>query len=155
MTTATRSMLGGFAVLATVGLGMLVLSEEEISARGAFNEASLRGSYKYNLVDVRTGRSGLDFCEETGTATLDGSGNATVVATRRCSNPAAITDVTNTMTYKVSSDGQVTFRDVGAARGTTTHGWIVDGGNMVLIDGTTKTPPGAGTLVTHGVAAKQ
>jgi hypothetical protein len=156
METTKRHILGGLAAMSVIGFGVLVLGGEETLAQGPFNAASLHGDYKYNLAQVQLVAHGAyDFCEESGTATFDGRGITTIAAIRRCSNPATTKKITMALTYTVRSNGEVTFREAGAPRGANTHGWIVDGGNMVLIDGTTKTPAGVNDLITHGVAAKQ
>ncbi len=156
MKAAKRYIIGGLAALAVAGLGMIVPMESDISAQGAsYDNRSLRGDYKFNIVEVRSiARGGIDFCEETGTASFDGRGNASVASVRRCSNPPSTEKTTSALTYAVKTDGQVTFDDVGGPAGSTTHGWIVDGGNMILVDGTTRSGT-SDTLVTHGVGAKQ
>jgi hypothetical protein len=45
--------------------------------------------------------------------------------------------------------------DVGGPLGTTNHGGIVDKGRMVLVDGTTREPPGFDVIAIHGIGAKQ
>ncbi len=156
MDTTKRLFVSGLVALFIVGLGMFLLMGDRMSAEArAYSNRTLRGDYKFHIVEVQLVAPGIfDFCEEQGTVTFDGRGNATIASTRRCSNPPVVEPVIGALTYTVFSDGQVEFDDVGGPPGTTTHGWIVDNGRTVLVDGTTRDTPGD-VLVTHGTGSKQ
>lgn len=150
-------LVGMILALAIAGLGILAIKGDRASAAGrTYTDKMLSGEYKFHIFEVRLTETGeFDFCDETGTAIFDGMGNATAVSTRRCSLPPRVEDDTGELTYVVFPDGQVEFTDVDAPVGATSHGWIVDKGRIVLVDGTTREPPGVDVIATHGMGAKQ
>ena len=156
----TKSLLllvGALLALAFAGLGVVAIKGHNASAAGrTYTDKMLSGEYRFHIFEVRLTETGeFDFCDETGTAFFDGMGNATAVSTRRCSLPPRVEDDTGELTYVVFPDGQVEFTDVDGPVGTTNHGWIVDKGRIVLVDGTTREPPGVDVIATHGMGAKQ
>ncbi len=150
-------LVGAALALAFAGLGVVAMKGDSASAAGrTYTDKVLSGEYRFHIFEVRLTEMGeFDFCDETGTAVFDGMGNGTVSATRRCSLPPRVEDDTADLTYVVFPDGQVEFTDVDAPVGATSHGWIVDKGRIVLVDGTTREPPGFDVIATHGMGAKQ
>lgn len=151
-------LLGGAVVALSIAVtGGFALIGDSASAEGRiFTERSLFGEYRFHIFEVRLTETGeFDFCDETGTAVFDGTGFATAISTRRCSLPPRVEDDTGELTYVVFPDGQVEFTDVDGPEGTTNHGWIVDNGRIVLVDGTTRRPPGFDVIAVHGMGAKQ
>ena len=150
-------LVGALLALAFAGLGVVAMKGDSASAAGrTYTDKMLSGEYKFHIFEVRLTETGeFDFCDETGTAIFDGMGNGIVSATRRCSLPPRVEDEIAELTYVVFPDGQVEFTDVDAPVGATSHGWIVDKGRIVLVDGTTREPPGVDVIATHGMGAKQ
>lgn len=111
----------------------------------------LSGTYRYNLIELRTVETApeIDYCDEYGTAVADGAGHLVASGTRKCSVTGSATD-SHDHTYTVAPDGTVLVTEVGASE--STRGQIVDGGKILLIDGTTRGP---GILVMHGVAVRE
>jgi hypothetical protein len=148
MPNATFKHRIGNALAALTVLGAIMLAG---CAGGSYSAASLRGEYHYNLVQLRIDETApnVDYCDEFGTITFDGTGGAEGVGERKCSVTGHATE-SGRFTYTVSPNGAVLMTEAGATEAT--HGQIVKRGKMVLIDGTTRT---SGILVMHGVAAKK
>jgi len=88
-----------------VGLGLFA---RPTAAFAPYTVHSLNGTYVGGVVEIRqdTPADPVEYCDEHGTFTFDGSGNGTVDNTRRCTiaggAPVIFHDV-ETLTYTVSS----------------------------------------------------
>ncbi len=116
-----------------------------------YNVSNLNGNYYYKLVEVRNDETApdIDFCEEYGNAHFDGAGTVEISGTRKCSISGSA-DESSTQTYSVSPDGTVLVNETGSSN--PTRGKLLEGGRMLLIDGTTREP---GILIMHGIGIKQ
>ena len=137
----------GLAVGA-VGLG-LAATALPTQPDATWDVRDLDGTYYYTLCEVRGDVVPLDYCDEYGTITFDGEGNAVATGTRKCSTTGPATQ-TNYFTYTVSPSGEVLITEVGFPL--PTRGQIVDKGRMILVDGTTREPF---IYIQHGVAVEQ
>lgn len=141
---ATLSIACGIGLFAA-GIG---------SANAACTNASLVGTFYYTSVEVEIRPTGTDYCEQTGTATADGAGHFTsVVQTRRCSLSPGGTSTGTNQEYKVKPDCSFTSEEIPPSPGSTSHGMILMNGDMVLVDGTLKSPTNS-VKINHVVAVR-
>ena len=128
-------------LIITPFLTMLVLGSIMVQAAPACTNASLVGTYYFTVAQIYVTPSGPDYCDEFATVIANGAGKTTDSHTRRCSLSGNQTNVPGKMTYKVNTDCSVIFKDVQPAGGLgqPVHGKILMNGDMVLVDGTTRT----------------
>ncbi|HYS75171.1 MAG TPA: hypothetical protein VEM38_03630 [Burkholderiales bacterium] len=147
------------SVLCLGGVGLALLLTDSPNAIGArtFSNKDLKGDYLFILVDIRTEPAfggATNYCDQAGTISFDGVGpvgTATVSDfTQRCN--LATSPGAGTLFYRVSPDGSF-LADETPAFLDPTHGQIVDNGNALLLDGTTRT--NANILIFHIVAMKR
>lgn len=142
-----RNILVSSTLVFVAGLAMLALSRQE--AQGMrFSDASLRGTYHFNLVEIRALGAGVDYCDSFGTLTFDGAGNAVGSSTRNCSSTGSATS-SGPFTYLVMPSGDFGLTEVGSVE--VTHGQILQNRKLLLIDGTTRTD----LFVQNGVMARR
>ena len=136
-----------FGILCLIAMGCSSMSG---SGGGPFGNGDLNGSYHFNLVEVRNSPGSLEHCDEWGTITFDGAGSATGSSTRRCNGTLDSDSESGSFTYNVNPDGTFTITAVGETE--SDHGQIVHRGNLILLDGTTRT---GNVWVHNGFAAKR
>lgn len=132
------------------GIGLFAASFS--SAHAACTNANLVGTYYYTTAEVEITTAGTNYCEQTGTATADGAGHFTsVVIKRRCSLTSGTTG--GDLTYTVNPDCSFTSEEVPPSPGSTSHGMILMNGDLVLVDGTLKSPTNS-VKINHVVAVR-
>lgn len=160
--------------LVVVSLLVLALLPSPLSAKKKTYEAKhLKGTYHYVVTEARTegGPPELEFCNNYGTITFDGVGKAAVsMELRRCTTFPSLAieidiDELGEFDYTVFPNGEFlmieldTDFDPPVPTDYVTHGRIVQGGKLLLVDGTngcTALPcPHPEFLQTIAVAAKE
>ncbi len=141
-------------VLAVTVCSSLALGSATVVADPPCNNASLSGTFYYTVAQIHVTAAGPDYCDEYGTAVADGAGNLRTRSQRRCSlsAPTAVPD-TGRSTYRVNADCTVLVTEVrdDGRPGDTSHGKILMKGDMVLVDGTTRTDS---SKLQHAVAVR-
>ncbi len=145
-----QSFLPWNKMLSAAAICLLVLITTGCAGR-TYSDSSLRADYHYSMVQLRLDETApnIDYCDEHGTITFDGAGSATGTGTRKCSITGLATE-TGTFTYSVDPDGSFLITESGASE--STHGQIVHGDKILLIDGSTRPPD---ILIMHGIAVKK
>ncbi len=147
------------SVLCLGGAGLALLLMNSPSAMGArtFSNKDLKGDYLFILAEIRTEPAfggATNYCDKAGTITFDGVspiGTATASSfTQRCN--VATGPGVGTQFYQVNPDGSFLLDETPAFLDPV-HGQIVDNGNSLLLDGTTRTNPNI--LIFHIVAMKR
>jgi hypothetical protein len=124
-----------------------------VQADPVCTNASFAGTYYFTLAQVHVTPAGTDYCDEYGTALMDGAGHMTATSTRRCSLSGGPVTQPGRNVYKVNPDCSVAITDVNddGTLGQVTHGKILMKGDMVLVDGTTRTDS---SKLFHAVAVR-
>ncbi len=147
------------SVLCMGGVGLALLLADGPNAIGArtFSNKDLKGDYLFILVEIRTEPAfggATNYCDKAGTISFDGVGpvgTATVSGfTQRCNvatSPGVVAQF-----YQVNPDGSFLL-DEAPAFLDPVHGQIVDNGNALMLDGTTRT--NSNVLIFHIVAMKR
>lgn len=145
-----RAKLPVVNLLAVMVCGSLAAGNATVAADPPCTNASLSGTFYYTVAQIHVTTAGPDYCDEYGTAVADGAGNMRTSSMRRCSLSAPTpAPATGALTYKVNPDCSVAFTDVPG--GQITHGKILMKGDMVLVDGTTRTDS---SKLQHAVAVR-
>ncbi len=139
------------------GLAMVlgVFGADPALADQPFSNSDLRGEYRFSLneAEVLTQSGNIQYCNSFGSAFADGAGELIAVQTSRCYEDGDVTrneNVVELLTYEVRPDGEVFFYSEDPSGGPT-HGYLVNDGNTILIDGTART---GGWVYQHGTASK-
>jgi len=147
------------SVICLGGVGLALLLTDSPNAIGAktFSNKDLKGDYLFILAEIRTEPAfggATNYCDKAGTISFDGVGpvgTATVSGfTERCN--VVIGPAVGTLFYQVNSDGSFLLDETSAFLDPE-HGQIVDNGNALLLNGTTRTNPLI--LIFHLVAMKR
>jgi len=147
-----------FSVLCLGGAGLALLLMNSPNAMGArtFSNKDLKGDYLFILAEIRTEPAfggATNYCDKAGTISFDGVspvGTATPSDfTQRCN---VVTSPVAPQFYQVNPDGSFLLDETPAFLDPV-HGQIVDNGNALLLDGTTRTNPLV--LIFHIVAMKR
>ncbi len=128
-----------------------------VSAAKTFDNRDLRGEFIFSLNEAEwefyDGGRAIQYCESVGTAIADGEGNMQIESTVRCNINETQTFESNSefITYQVQPNGEVLF--VGSDPNDVTHGFLLQQGRLLLIDGTTHSDPSI--IYQHGTAFKK
>ncbi len=147
------------SVICLGGVGLALLLTDSPNAIGAktFSNRDLKGDYLFILAEIRTEPAfggATNYCDTAGTISFDGVspvGTATLSGfAQRCNlvpSPGLVP-----LFYQVNPDGSFLLDETPAFLDPT-HGQIVDNGNALLLDGTTRT--NVNILIFHIVAMKR
>ncbi len=152
-----KRMLLSALCMGGVGLALLLTDSPNAIGARTFTNKDLKGDYLFILAVIRTEPAfggATNYCDTAGTISFDGVGpvgTATLSGfTQRCN--VVIGPAGGTLFYQVNPDGSFLL-DEALAFLDPTHGQIVDNGNALLLDGTTRTNPNI--LIFHIVAMKR
>lgn len=143
-----RKKIWGLVIAGIGAVAAISLPFHAARAVTTFDDGDLNGRYFFNLVEIRNDGPGLDFCDSAGMFDFFGDGTAFGSSTRRCSvsGPASSS---GPFTYNVMPDGEFFLTEVGTTG--STHGQILQKGELLLFDSTTGTDPAV--LVQNGTMA--
>lgn len=106
-----------------------------------FTNRDLKGTFVCNAQEIFQAASGVDFCVYSLVLEADGAGNATLKnGTQRCSLSGSGPLEPLPSTYVVNPDGSFLFSDQ-PNMANPRHGQIVEHGQSLLFDATTRTAP--------------
>jgi len=126
-------------MITTVVLTILTLGST--SSWAACTNANLVGTFYVTIAQIFVTSAGTDYCDEYGTAIANGAGRIQAKTTRRCSYSGSPTSETGKLVYKVSPDCSVALTELkdDGSLGQPSHGKILMRGDMLLVDGTSRT----------------
>ncbi len=103
-----------------------------------FTNRDLKGPYVCTAQEIhQLMNSPVEYCVFSGTFNFDGAGGILGIATMRCSL-SGVSLLTQPMSYSVNPDGSFLTSDL-PGMANPVHGEIVEQGQSLLLDGTTKT----------------
>lgn len=136
--------------------GALTLFLPDALADKPYDESSLNGTYYYVFTQVRYEEPPpytIFHCSGFGTVTFDGDGGAVTNYNDQCESSQTLGELTfdtgeHESSYTVSSLGEVLII---SSPDDVTHCQILDRGNMILCDGTTRTSSDHISFIAIGV----